>query len=149
MQINDSVSVRVIMDPAALAAYIAQPNGPVVKDMVIRATRVQQAARRQVRMGHIGGAPTKTSQANLRDTIVKRVVKNGQFPSVMVGSESPIAWLHHEGTKAHIIKPKNGKFLVFWVSDGGGARKIFARQVNHPGTKPNRYLTDNLHLAVE
>jgi len=148
MQINNSVGVRVIMDPSALAAYIAQPNGPVVRDMVIRAGRVQEAAKRQIRMGHIGGAPTKTSRANLRDTIVKRVVKTGQFPSVMVGSDSPIAWLHHEGTKPHIIKPVNSKFLVFWSSNEGGTKKIFAKLVHHPGTKPNHYLTDNLWLAL-
>ena len=39
------------------------------------------------------------------------------------------------GTRPHIIRPVKAKALRFMV--GGVA--VFARQVNHPGTKPNRY----------
>jgi hypothetical protein len=40
----------------------------------------------------------------------------------------------HEGTKAHVILPKNKKAL-FWE----GARHPVKR-VNHPGSKPNRFM---------
>lgn len=40
-----------------------------------------------------------------------------------------------EGTSPHIIRPKKAKALVFKI----GEKVIFARQVNHPGTRPNRY----------
>jgi hypothetical protein len=39
------------------------------------------------------------------------------------------------GTRPHIIKPKNKKVLRF-VIDGD---VIFAKQVKHPGTKPNDF----------
>ena len=47
------------------------------------------------------------------------------------------------GTAPHVIAPKEKKAL-YWP----GAAHPVAR-VNHPGTKPNRYLTDNMQLAVE
>ena len=37
------------------------------------------------------------------------------------------------GTKPHIIRPKKARFLAF----SGGGKQIFARQVSHPGTRPN------------
>ena len=39
------------------------------------------------------------------------------------------------GTRAHIIRPVRDKVLRFVV----GGKVIFAKQVNHPGTKPNPY----------
>lgn len=153
MLINDTATARVIMDPEAVGAYIRQGNGPVMRDMSVRAERVQAAAKRQVRLGHVGGGERNANKRavlrpNLRNTIVKRVVRGTDGnPSVLVGSASPIALLHHEGTRPHIIRPRNARVLVFW-SMRGGAHMVFAKQVNHPGTRPNRYLTDNLHLAL-
>lgn len=34
------------------------------------------------------------------------------------------------GTKAHVIRPKRGRFLRFYVGD----RAVYARAVHHPGT---------------
>lgn len=39
-----------------------------------------------------------------------------------------------KGTKPHIITPKNAKVLYFPTSAG---EWVFAKKVNHPGTKPN------------
>lgn len=53
-----------------------------------------------------------------------------------------------EGTKAHVIKPRNGKYLRFEV----GGETVFARQVHHPGTKANPYhkrVFDRLRGQVE
>ncbi len=40
-----------------------------------------------------------------------------------------------EGTAPHVIKPVKAKSLRFQIGD----RVIFAKQVNHPGTKANKY----------
>jgi hypothetical protein len=85
---------------------------------------------------------------NLRDSIVKRIQTTGGgrgMPRVIVGSSHPIALIHHEGTRPHIIVPVKAKALRFPGAAPSGF--IFAKRVNHPGTKPNRYLTDNLHLV--
>lgn len=48
---------------------------------------------------------------------------------------APHAAFLHDGTKPHIIRPKNRKALR-WPSGGGFA---FAKQVNHPGYKGDPY----------
>lgn len=45
----------------------------------------------------------------------------------------------HEGTKPHIILPRQKKILRW--SDGEG-NYFFSRKVNHPGTKPDPFLYD-------
>lgn len=52
------------------------------------------------------------------------------------------ALAHHEGTGPHWITPKNNEMLSF--SNKRGAR-VFATAVYHPGTRPNPYLSRQLH----
>jgi len=40
------------------------------------------------------------------------------------------------GTAPHIIKAKNGEALKFKI----GNKTVFAKQVNHPGTRPNPFI---------
>jgi hypothetical protein len=40
------------------------------------------------------------------------------------------------GTKAHVIRPKRGKFLRFYV----GGNVVYARKVNHPGTAKRPFM---------
>ena len=67
----------------------------------------------------------------------------GQF--VMVGSKLNYALMHHEGTRPHIITPNRAQVMVF----NKGPRVIYTTSVRHPGTKANRYLKDNLYLALD
>lgn len=56
-------------------------------------------------------------------------------------------WMEH-GTKPHVIRPKKpGGLLVFYWAKMG--RKVFLRSVNHPGTKPHRYLEKGLSRAYK
>lgn len=67
----------------------------------------------------------------------------GGLPELKIGSASPIAYIHHEGTRPHAISARGGQFLRF----SSKGRVVYDRTVMHPGTKPNRFLTDNLYLA--
>lgn len=84
----------------------------------------------------------------MRDSIVKRLQtqKSSGLPLGIVGSSHPIALIHHEGTKAHIILPVKARALRFPGPTASGF--VFAKVVHHPGTRPNRYLTDNIPLAM-
>lgn len=62
----------------------------------------------------------------------------------LVGSDNKIARLHHDGTRPHRINPRTAKTLRFH-SHG---KIVFAKVVNHPGTKANKYLTDNLPKVI-
>lgn len=124
----------VYIDPQKLARFVNDGGGPVLAELTRRATRVQGGARRQV------GKETR----RLERSIVKRQGVDGRGPFVLVVSEGVEygVW-HHEGTPPHTIRARPGKVLS-WTS--GGERR-FATSVRHPGTRPNRFLTDNLHLA--
>jgi hypothetical protein len=77
------------------------------------------------------------SPGTLRDSIVVRVREGPVFE---VGSADPVALWVHEGTEPHQIV--GNPLLVFhWAKLG---KVVAFRQVNHPGTKPNRFLVEAL-----
>lgn len=65
------------------------------------------------------------------------------LPGLWVGTYDSKARLHHEGTRPHVIRPTRAEFLRY----SARGRVVYARQVMHPGTRPNRFLTDNIYLA--
>ena len=64
-------------------------------------------------------------------------------PEVWVGSDNDIALIHHHGSRPHAIEARGPKMLRY----SSRGRIAYARSVQHPGTEPNRYLSDNLYLA--
>jgi hypothetical protein len=139
----------VIINPAALQALLEGTNGPVVRDLMRRANRVKSAAQ-----GLVGvyvpppAGPQRTNRrpGTLRDSIVVRLARGGSWGvSAIVGSNDPIALWHHEGTVPHVIVPRRRRWLVFYWRRVGAV--VFAKRVNHPGTQPNRFLTNALPAA--
>lgn len=145
-------SVRVQMDPVALAAFIRSPSGPVFRDLVTKGELVKQEARRRVgvykpdpRDPFAARRIARRAPGTLRDSIVKRVARQPDgLPVILVGSDDPIALLHHEGTSAHTIVARRAPRLVFWSRKHQHVVRV--RRVRHPGTAPNRYLTDALRV---
>jgi hypothetical protein len=114
---------------------LKSPQGEVGRDLMRRAVAVQQAAKAQVGV--------KTGE--LRKSIhIRRRPNNPAGQQIEVGSNLKYALLHHEGTKPHVILPVVDSQLVF----SSGGRIIRTNRVNHPGTRANKYLTDNLPLAL-
>lgn len=145
--------VRFKPDPKGMAEFMRSPSGPVLRDLLRRADQLIGLAKQQV---GVGSSPAKGSilgaggnpQPHLRDTIVKRTdMSRPEGPVVMVGSDAaPKALIHHEGSRPHVIMPRRATMLRFVGRTG---QVVFARKVNHPGTKPNRYLSDNLPKVVK
>ncbi len=70
---------------------------------------------------------------------IRAVHTGGPSPLGLVVSDHPASIFVINGTRAHKIRPKKpGGVLVF--TPKGGSGKVFARVVNHPGTKPNDFL---------
>ena len=110
-------------------------TGPVGREIDRRASRVLQGARIQV------GVRTATLRTNLHKEWFTR--PSGDVGQ-RVGSSVPYAHLHHDGTRPHIIRARRAPVLRYVNRQG---QVVFAKQVWHPGTQPNRYLSDNLGLA--
>lgn len=125
---------RFVARRAEMDFLLKNPSGAVGRDLGKRGRKVMIAAKAQV------GVKTGALKASIRITHGREVT--GQF--VKIGSPLSHALMHHEGTKPHIIVPVRAQYLVF-VS---GRKLVYAKRVSHPGTKPNRYLSDNLYLIL-
>ncbi|QIG57828.1 hypothetical protein SEA_PAULODIABOLI_94 [Microbacterium phage PauloDiaboli] len=121
------------LTPADLNRIVWEPNGAVMKRLRRVGRTVVAAAQAQV------GKDT----GELARSIHYQIRRWGTLPEVWIGTRNSIAWLHHEGTRPHAISARNGAFLRF----SSRGRVVYDRTVMHPGTKPNRYLTDNIYLA--
>ena len=81
----------------------------------------------------------------LRASIHMKHLGNASGQYLWIGSQKSYAYYHHEGTRPHTITPKEpGGALVFRK----GSRIIRTPVVNHPGTRPNRYLSDQLRVHI-
>lgn len=134
---------KVVMNPVAVAGFLRDKNGPVLRELIVLGNRVKLGAQKQVGVHKpTPGERRLRRPGTLRDSIVTRIVEQGDSPAVKVGSEDPIALLHHEGTPPHIIRARRAPMLVFYWPKVG--QVVAFKKVNHPGTFPNHYLTDPL-----
>lgn len=132
---NIVVSKLVIYKPI-LNFELNSRYGMVGKHMHILANRIAMGARRQV------GVDTGA----LRKSIKINHFEGSRGQSVHIGSDLSYAYMHHEGTVPHVIRPNPPRTVLRFRS---GSRVIYTPVVNHPGTKPNRYLSDQLRLFIK
>jgi hypothetical protein len=64
--------------------------------------------------------------------------------TIKVISSNPHTVLVHNGSRAHIIRPRNAKYLRFTV----GGRVVYTKLVRHPGYAGNPFLKDALILSA-
>lgn len=114
-------------------------RGPIGSDMRRRKRTLGFRARQSV------GVKTGRLRADIKDKEI--VVADGlEFQVGNWGSKYAAA--HHEGAGPHIIVPKSGNPIGRLVFDVGG-KTVFAKSVQHPGNKPNHYLSRWLREAVQ
>jgi hypothetical protein len=123
---------KLILYKPVLDAELRTSKGDLWKTLEFRGKIVLLLAKQQV--------GKKTGALALSIKMSHKPTRNGQ--EVKIGSDNKIAYLHHQGTRPHLITPKNHPQLVF-MSRG---RIIRTQLVRHPGTKPNRYLSDQLYV---
>jgi hypothetical protein len=119
------------LDRAKLDVMLKQPEGEVGRWLGKRAELIANAARAQV------GKRT----GRLASSIHIRHSRTVYGQSIKIGSSLHYALLHHEGTRPHLITGRNGPLRF-----SAKGRVVYTHTVIHPGTKPNRYLSDNLRL---
>lgn len=80
-------------------------------------------------------APVDTGR--LRASIEGRLNRTWTLrPQFTVGSNVEYAQMVHDGTRPHIIRPRNARALRFVV----GGQVVYARVVHHPGTRARPFL---------
>lgn len=111
------------------------PTGMVGQHMLKLGLKIQAGARKKV------GVKTGA----LRDSIHVEQNTTGGRQYVKVGSRLPYAYMHHEGTRPHIIAAHPPGKLMFRSRSRG---VVITTSVMHPGTKPNRYLSSQLRKFI-
>lgn len=104
----------------------AQLDAEMMKFLVTRARRVQRNARRM--------APGRMGR-KINAVVVGKHVR--------IESSHPATMYVIKGTRPHTIRPRTRQVLKFTVKGS----TVFARVVNHPGTKANDFLTKALRMG--
>lgn len=81
----------------------------------------------------------------LRRSMYMRQHYRGRVQYVEVGAKVPYAYDHHEGTRRHTIRATPGRVMRFNV----GGKVVYAKKVDHPGTKATKFLTTPMRIAVK
>jgi hypothetical protein len=119
---------HLVIDGEAVTAYVRSKNGPIMQDIDRRASRVQTVMRAYV--------PVRTGY--LLSTIRKQRSYVRGSVTVVVGSKKiDYTQYVNDGTRPHVIAARNRKYLRF-VTHGG--QIVFAKRVQHPGTKPTYFI---------
>lgn len=71
---------------------------------------------------------------------------SGRKQHIRVGSSVKYALAHHEGTRPHFIVPHPPRTHLRFRARSGAV--VYPTAVLHPGTRPNRYLSDQLRKVI-
>lgn len=121
---------NVVIYESVLDNELRSPSGMVWKYMSRRGNLALEAAKKQV------GVKTGA----LKMSIHMKHLANATGQYVWIGSNKNYAYIHHQGSRPHLITPSRAATLRFT----SGGRLVYARSVLHPGTKPNRYLSSQM-----
>lgn len=145
MALGGTFGGAVVLDPVKLAELLRGSTGPVYRKLLEDGQRVLVQARIEAPQSQAGPAVPNSVRrgkarqpGDLKRSIVMRAATYNGEPAVYVGTQDPVGVFVHEGTVPHLILPRRGKFLVFYLPRAG--RVVYAKRVQHPGTKPNRFL---------
>jgi HK97 gp10 family phage protein len=131
------VAERVDLDEGELRA-VASGEG---HRLVIRgATRIRNAAVRFAPRGRTG---------DLKRSIRLRITREPDGDTTAeVYSTASYARFVHDGTRPHRIEPRRRGGVLRFPMVGAPGGIVFARSVNHPGTKANPFLTKALDAVA-
>lgn len=96
---------------------------------MVKATTIIKEDAKAIKSGSF-----RNQTGSLRRSIVSRVhsAAHGE-----ISTDIPYAGHVEFGTRPHTILPKKGRYLRFKARSG---KMVFARKVNHPGSKPYPYM---------
>jgi len=129
-----SMNYALIFREPTFDNYLNSPNGEVGRWLGRKGQKIETLAKMQV------GKRT----LKLRASIHRRQFRDRNGQTMLIGSPLPYALMHHTGTRPHQITPRRKQILRF-VSK---VRVVYSTRVMHPGTRPNRYLTDPLRRVI-
>lgn len=105
------------------------------------ARRVTESAAKRIARRARVLAPVRTGRLR-RSIAATEAARTGKAEmTAEVTASAAHAVFVHEGTRRHVIKARTGGALRF----NHNGQLVFARSVDHPGTSPNRFLTQAMN----
>jgi len=115
---------------------------------------IHPEAIRRVSTGPAGAALLRRRAERVAELARQLSATNGTIPlgievgpivgkSIKVTSTNPHTLLVHNGSRAHLIRPRNRRYLRFEL----GGRVFYTKLVRHPGYKGNPFMTEALRAA--
>jgi hypothetical protein len=132
------VNIKHKINRSYVKAALATSPG-VRRMLLVRGLAVQTAAKQR-----LNEAPRRIDTGRLRNSIQIQELFARGAPIVRVGTNVDYAMVIHDGSKPHVILPRNASVLA-WQGPSG---MIFAKRVNHPGFPPNPFLRDGLQRGM-
>lgn len=129
------VNVTLVGDKALIARLEAMPAA-VNQALFVKVTSLSLKLEKLVKVGKLNGAVLNRITGALSRSIHSRVDRNAMAVIGRVFSSGDVKYaaIHEYGGKTapHIIEPKRAGVLAF-MGKGGGM--VFAKRVNHPGSR--------------
>jgi len=126
---------RLVIDSSQMGAVL---TGPQSKPVML----VQKAQRQVLNQAKIN-VPVDTGQLRASHIAQPIIISGGTVRtsiSATGSAQQEYAMMVHEGTRPHVIRPRRKKVLSWKGAEG----RVFAREVNHPGTKGRPWLLNAL-----
>ena len=127
-----TVEVEVKLNQEALGKFVATPDGPVARQMMLFGEKVKSTT--------IGLLKEGFPRDFLGPTILKRWTDGPEGPVLLIGSP-------RTQTQPHVILG-NPLLVFFWPPPKGPGRTVYFTKVNHPGSNFDRYLGQKLLEAI-
>ncbi len=124
------MSVQVTIDQGRLGRLLRARGGLAERALRRRTDRVAGIAR--------GEAP-----GSMGDYISTRIEDGPRGLVGVVECDHPAVRFVLDGTRPHVIRPRRASALRFEL----GGRTVFAKKVNHPGTRADNFLLRSLRLG--
>lgn len=128
------VNIKHRLNRSYVKQNLAKSEG-VRAALLVRGLAVQTAAKQR-----LNEAPRRIDTGRLRNSIQIQEFTSSHGSGVRIGTNVVYALIIHNGSKPHVIVPRNASVLS-WQGPTG---RVFAMRVNHPGFPANPFLVDGL-----
>ncbi|MFH8577113.1 hypothetical protein [Streptomyces zaomyceticus] len=113
-------------------------QGRIARALRARGGIAERALRRKTQK--VAGIAERRAPGSMGDYVSWTIEEGPRGLQGVITCDHPAVRYVLDGTRPHVIRPRNAKALRF---DMGG-RIVFAKKVNHPGTRANNFLGEAL-----
>lgn len=133
--------------PVQFEQFRTSPTQPIGRHLYRIGRKLRRLARKSAPKSKPDvGSPNAGMGRLSRSIDILKYGRGVGNPYIEVGSRVSYALYVHEGTRPHTIVGKRSPERLLRFKHRG--KVVYAKKVNHPGTKKNRYLSKHLRESI-